>query len=199
MNAAESGRQRKGDGAARLLAAARDLLDAHGADHVTVRETARRAGVSHAAPANHFADRRTLLSALAAQDFEELAELVEAATDSLPPASLFRARAMADAVLKYAMRHPQRYRLLWRADQLHIASAPLHEAMEQLYTNLLATTGDNPGNDVEPSTSRSLALWSLIHGYVSLTIDNLFSLQADERTGAPRLHAMIDLLFDEKP
>ncbi|QIG55220.1 TetR/AcrR family transcriptional regulator [Altererythrobacter sp. BO-6] len=195
MNAIESSRRRNGDGAARLLAAARDLLDTHGADHVTIRETARRAGVSHAAPANHFADRRALLSALAAQDFEEMAQLVEAATDGLPPASLPRARAMADAVLKYALRHPHRYRLLWRADQLDITSAPLNEAMERLYANLLVTIGDDPDSEIEPSTSRSLALWSLVHGYVSLTIDNLFSLQADERTGAPRLHAMIELLF----
>jgi len=190
--------QGKGDVAAKLLVAARKLLDAEGADHVTIRETARQAGVSHAAPANHFADRRALLTALAVQDFDDLAEQVETATFRLPPATPSRARAMADAVLKFALHNPHRYRLLWRADQLDLANPQLEDAMERLYANLLATTGDETRMEVPASTSRSLALWCLVHGYVSLTIDSLLSLQADETSGAPRLHAMVDLLLDDK-
>lgn len=191
--------KRKGDAAGTLLCAARDLLDEAGPDHVTIRAIARRAGVSHAAPANHFADRKALLTALATQDYIELAQRLERTTAGMSPGTPARARTMADAVLDYARRYPNRYRLLWRADQLDLTDPQLESAMERLYAHLLATTGQDVGGAGEASTSRSLALWSLVHGYVSLMIDNLFTAQPDETTGAPRLHAMIDLLFRGAP
>lgn len=62
-----------------LLEEGRKLLLEKGERAVSLRELARRAGVSHAAPQRHFADREALLDALAAQGFDELsARLVEA-------------------------------------------------------------------------------------------------------------------------
>lgn len=62
-----------------LLTDARSILAEHGADAVTLRELARRAGVSHAAPRRHFADRDALLETLVAQGFDELTEALRAA------------------------------------------------------------------------------------------------------------------------
>ena len=62
-----------GDLKAVILAHAADLVAERGADGVSLRELARAAGVSHAAPAHHFVDRRGLFTALAAQGWHMLA------------------------------------------------------------------------------------------------------------------------------
>src|SRR5262245_42944303 len=70
-----------GDLRAAILDEAARLVAERGADRVSLRELAREAGVSHAAPAHHFTDRRGLFTALAAQGFELLAA---ALTDARP-------------------------------------------------------------------------------------------------------------------
>jgi AcrR family transcriptional regulator len=62
-----------GDLRAAMLTEAARLVAERGVDRVSLRELAREAGVSHAAPAHHFTDRRGLFTALAAQGFELLA------------------------------------------------------------------------------------------------------------------------------
>ena len=68
-----------GDLRAALLIAARSIVEEQGAEAFTLREAARRAGVSHGAPAHHFGDKTGLLTALAAQVVLERVEQVEAA------------------------------------------------------------------------------------------------------------------------
>jgi len=62
-----------GDLRAVILTEAARLVAERGADRVSLRELARGAGVSHAAPAHHFTDRRGLFTALATQGFQLLA------------------------------------------------------------------------------------------------------------------------------
>lgn len=193
MTDASTSRARGSDVRIRLLSAARSLLDNGGTDSVTIRESARRAGVSHAAPANHFTDRRALLTALAAEDYRELASQVERATGGLVAGSASRAKRLAETVLAYAENFPHRYRLLWRAEQLDLDDQQLADAMERLYSLLLAATGSE--DSTSSSTTRSMALWSLIHGYASLRIEHFLDHRTDEETGQPRLDAMIDQLF----
>ncbi len=63
-----------GDLRAVILAEAARLVAERGADRGSLRELARDAGVSHAAPAHHFTDRRGLFTALATQGFQLLAQ-----------------------------------------------------------------------------------------------------------------------------
>lgn len=72
-----------------LLEQGRRVLAEEGVDAVTLRELARRTGVSHAAPSRHFADRDALLDGLRAAGFDELtATLADAATREDPRARL---------------------------------------------------------------------------------------------------------------
>ena len=88
---------RKGDapyhhGALRtaLLDATESLLDESGLEGFTLRECARRAGVSHGAPAHHFGDLRGLLTAFAAQSFDQLEVLTRAYMDAAQPGAYER-------------------------------------------------------------------------------------------------------------
>src|ERR1700690_3509118 len=66
-----------------LLDAAIEVVVEVGADHVSLREVARRCGVSHAAPAHHFGDKAGLLTAIATEGFELF---IEGVSQAAPPA-----------------------------------------------------------------------------------------------------------------
>ncbi|MFB9832437.1 TetR/AcrR family transcriptional regulator [Actinoallomurus acaciae] len=92
-----------------LVAAALDLLDERGLDKVSVREVARRAGVSPGAPFRHFSDRQALLTAVADRilaDFEEWQRAALAKAEG--PA----VRAYGLGFVRYAIRHPNRFELI---------------------------------------------------------------------------------------
>jgi len=176
-----------------LLDAARTILDHEGVDHLTIRAVARLAGVSHAAPANHFSDRRALLTALAMRDFYDLSWRVTQAVHASEDGTVDRLHKIAEAFLNYALAFPHRFRLLWRGDLVNMRDPDLETAMNGLYSKLLtATTNDRTSN------SRAIAFWSVLHGYAADRIDAKFTAQPDERTGEPRLTAMINLLFAEE-
>ncbi|MCH6160029.1 TetR/AcrR family transcriptional regulator [Streptomyces marispadix] len=94
---------------AALTAAALQLLDERGAERMTVREVARRAGVSPGAPFRHFADRQALLTAVAERvldDFEQW-QLAAVAGERGPAM-----RAFGLGFVRYAVRHPHRFELV---------------------------------------------------------------------------------------
>jgi AcrR family transcriptional regulator len=86
-----------------LLRAAARILEKEGRDAISLRDLARRAGVSHNAPYRHFADRQALLAALAEEGFALLA----AALQGKP----WREQAMA--YLRFALANPERFRLMF--------------------------------------------------------------------------------------
>ena len=85
-----------------LLAAAERSLRQNGADQLSLRELAREAGVSHAAPRRHFPDRQALLDALAEAGFARLDAQLRAALDTAGEAFAPRLHAMARAYLRFA-------------------------------------------------------------------------------------------------
>ncbi|MFF4284322.1 TetR/AcrR family transcriptional regulator [Streptomyces sp. NPDC001739] len=98
-----------GDLPAALTAAAIELLDERGTEQVTVREVARRAGVSPGAPFRHFADRQALLTAVADRilaDFERWQLAMVADVEGS------RMRAFGLGFVRYAIRYPRRFELL---------------------------------------------------------------------------------------
>jgi AcrR family transcriptional regulator len=96
---------RHGDLKTTILAETARLVAERGADGVSLRHLAREAGVSHAAPAHHFTDRRGLFTALAAEGFGLLAEALEAARPDFIDAAL--------AYVRFAIEHPGHYAVMF--------------------------------------------------------------------------------------
>ena len=96
-----------------LLETAEQMVDAAGPETVTVREAARRAGVSPGAPFRHFASRTALLTGVAERAMARfLAEVAaaEASVDRDDPAA--RLAALGRAYARWALRHPEQFRVI---------------------------------------------------------------------------------------
>lgn len=155
-----------------LLTAAAEVIEESGPAALSLRDLARRAGVSHAAPAHHFGDKAGLLAALAAEGFDLLAEaLHEAHGGGLLEAGV--------SYVDFAVRHRAHFEVMFRPD-LYRADAPevvaarersgaaLHAAVAALPAGR-GTSGDPQGD--------ALAAWSIVHGFATLW--NAGALPAD--------------------
>ena len=182
--------QHHGSLAQALADAALVILDTVGVEGVTIRATARAANVSHAAPANHFPDRRALLTAIAIRCFEEMITEANVAREkAATPAE--RLAAFADAYVSYGLAYPNRYRMMWRMDMLDDSVTALSGMIDGIYASIGDDVSALPNVQRDTTTTKLVALASLIHGYVSMRIDGNFIAAADEATGEPRHIAMI--------
>lgn len=141
-----------------LLAAADELLAAGAVATISLREVARRAGVSHNAPYRHFADRDSLLAALAEQGFAELGRRMDGAAGGLA--------ALGQCYVRFALEQPGRFTLMFGAGLDKTRHPGLQQAATALYQRLaLAVRETAPGRDPQVAT---LAAWSLVHGLAQL-------------------------------
>ena len=150
-----------------LVAAARAALDENGAERLGLREIARRAGVSPAAPYRHFAGLEDLLQAVAAQGFDELAAALDAAAGD--PGD--RLAAMGRAYVRFARAHPRLYRLMFAAGAPAAAAAGLAAAGRSAFARLeAAVTGERERNPREARLA-ALSAWAHVHGLSLLLLD----------------------------
>ena len=179
---------------AALIDAAEALLQEAGLDGFSLRECARRAGVSHAAPAHHFGDARGLLSACAAAGFNRLADDMDrqaAAAGADPQARL---RAIGGAYVSFALHHRALFQLMFRRDRLDPAHADLQAAGRRTGDALRAAVDALMAAQRLPEAERGariLLAWSVVHGYATLVLEDqcadLFGLRATEPDAAGRM------------
>ena len=168
---------------AALLAAAAELLAGGGVDAVGMREIARRASVSHAAPYRHYASREALLADLAAIGFEQLAARFAA----LPPLTAPDRRLveMARAYVDFARQQPQLWRLMF-GNTLDKTQYPgLLDASRLVLASLRATV--EALGVVAPATHQTLAAWAFAHGVARLVLDHRLDAHLDAPIDADAL------------
>ena len=147
-----------------ILTEAARLVAERGADRVSLRELARSAGVSHAAPAHHFTDRRGLFTALATQGFELLTQALVDARGDFADAAL--------AYVRFAIAHPGHYQVMFNKSLLDVSDAELAAAEAASGAELsrgVATLRD-PNAHADPAAAQ-LAAWSLVHGFSMLWLN----------------------------
>jgi len=178
-----------------LLQASLVLLDEAGPEAVTIRAAARAVGVSHAAPFNHFKDRKALLTGLAINLFEELHAAIEEAADRSKGSPKDTVRAFPLALIDYGLQYPNRFRLLWRRDLLDNDDAHLERAMDQIYEKLTAEIARLPEPGTFDHDTVAIALWSLAQGYASMRINGTFEAKSDTLSGKERQDAILELII----
>ena len=179
-----------------LLRAACEIAAADGAAGLSLRKAARRAGVSHAAPAHHFGDLAGLLEAVAIDGFEKLRAELERAADAAPEdGSLALLRDVGLAYVRFACEHPGHYRAMFHPRLVERgASAPLAAASDAAFGVLVdAVEAGQGGGDVRAGDPRELALavWAGAHGLATLWSDGRLGRWADVDELARRWNATL--------
>ena len=162
-----------GDLRAALLHAAEQELGEKGRDQFSLRSVAKRAGVSHAAPAHHFGDVTGLMAALATLGFDRFLETQkarQAQASAEPREQLLQA---GFGYINFAMSHPALFRLMFGKSWGEISDVALKAsadaAFDHLVQNVAAVTGGDPETD--PDTRTAIAsIWAMVHGLADLMI-----------------------------
>lgn len=162
---AEDRRLARGDLPQALVQAGLAILDEDGAEGLTLRRTAARAGVSHAAPAHHFGGLPGLKVAIAICGFERFLHDLVAARDEVDRADPFlRLLAGNLAYIRFASSQTGLFRLMF--DQLPAKDPELRDTAFGSYAVLKDLCA--PFVDSRPAEALETAVWALTHGYAAL-------------------------------
>jgi AcrR family transcriptional regulator len=172
-----------GDLRAALLAASESILLERGVHGFTLREAARRAGVSPAAPAHHFGDVAGLLSAVAREGFLEFGRRLREADESAGADPFARLKAQGNAYVRFAFAFPARFRLMFRCDLVDMSRGDLAEianaSFATLDTAVRALAGVKAGETLSVAGSGALlASWAMVHGFAHLALEGQFDSAA---------------------
>jgi len=168
-----------------LLDTAIEAIRASGPTGWSLRDLARRAGVSHAAPAHHFGDKRGLLTALAAEGYRLLAGGLEQAW-----ADTGSFLEVGVAYVRFALGNRPYFEVMYRPELLDASDPALADARASarrlLYGPLEAVAAGDPTFDRDDA---AMAAWSLVHGLATLWLTgNLPALAgADPEAAARRI------------
>ncbi len=167
-----------------LLAEAERTLRERGSQDLSLRELARTAGVSHAAPRRHFADRQALLDALAEAGFARLGGELRAAGEQAGEDFQARLRATAATYVRFATRDAALLALMFASKHGEQQSGALHAAAEDAFSVMLEliTQGQREGAlEPGPSERVGLVLFATIQGIAALVTGGMVdAAQLDE-------------------
>ena len=162
-----------------LLAQTASAIAEDGVARLSMRALAKRAGVSNAAPTYHFGDKAGLLTALATEGFDLLAEAMKAdgaeehpvrahlgsATDTGSVDHGLVARGVA--YVKFALASPSHFTVMFQPRLLHDDDAELVAARQRARAMFFVSAA---GTQLDPEADFGVAAWSLVHGYATLVL-----------------------------
>ena len=146
-----------------LIDAAVEALAETGPSALSLRAVAKRAGVSHAAPAHHFGDKAGLLTAVAAEGYDRFADALEQAGQAGDFVEV------GVAYVRFAVDNRPYFEIMFRPELLHEDDPELARAESRSRQILLSGAADLSGG--EPSLSpQAMAAWSVVHGFAVLLL-----------------------------
>lgn len=178
-----------GDLRAALLHAAEAELAERGVEGFSLRSVAKRAGVSHAAPAHHFGDAQGLLTALAAEGFRLFLATQAAREAQADPGPAAQLVAAGLGYVDFAMARPALFRLLWQSERPDFGDGDLGPAAMAAYQHLVDQVTSAGGR----STADEAAVWAIAHGLADLMASG--RLQSIASLPAAARDAMIEAII----
>ncbi len=176
----KSGSYHHGDLRDELLQAAVEVAAERGLHGLSLRECARRAGVSHAAPYRHFADKDALLLALGEQGDAWLAEAGRAAMAGIDDAQE-RLDAYGVAYVRFAVEHPVHFRIMFTSelngptdgetDDGETDDGETDDGKEGAFDLLVRSAAEATGTTGEQALVAGFASWCVPHGLAMLLLD----------------------------
>jgi len=161
-----------------ILQAALRLVETVGPGGITLRATARLAGVSQAAPYRHFASKEALLAAVAEEGFRALTAMQrDRARHQGDPIERFQALGLA--YIGFASSHPSHFRVMFAPEVADKVAYPtLAKAAAEAFGLLVDVIAEcQRAGKVKEGDPKELALaaWSVVHGLSALVVDRQLS------------------------
>ena len=194
-----------GDLREKLIAATEALILERGVDGFSLREVARRAGVSPAAPAHHFGDTKGLLSEVARLGFQDFGDALLEADRRGGGDPTKRLNEQGIAYVTFALKNPARFTLMFRHNKYDATNEALHAVAERAFDALegaiRAAEGLAPADEMTPDAyGLLLATWSIVHGFAHLALGGELDGAARTRGGKDAiLKSFLPLMLKHLP
>jgi AcrR family transcriptional regulator len=158
---------------ASILQASVALMNEGGLGALSMREVARRAGVSHQAPYHYFADREAILAELAGDGFDRLYDYMVSAIGLARNSRADKNRAMGEAYIRFALNNPEVFRLMFRVEMCDLSRYPDAKAKADSCFQLVADTlgAGSTADKTSPDLAPVIAAWSTAHGLATLMLE----------------------------
>ncbi|MDY6781880.1 MAG: TetR/AcrR family transcriptional regulator [Cyanobacteriota bacterium] len=176
-----------------LIDAALDLIAEKDVTDVSLREIARRVGVSHTAPYRHFADKEALLAAVAQEGFLRFRQSIEEAMEPVVD-PLERLEAGCFSYLRYAAKHPSRYRIMFGMQGISEGknNSAIAALARDIYSPFTIAIGEGQSAGViRNGDPQQIAqtVWALMHGLTMLRMHGQLERGEDEAIAS--LHLLV--------
>jgi AcrR family transcriptional regulator len=183
-----------------LVRATEEILAERGVEGFTLREAARRANVSPAAPAHHFGSATGLLTEVAIRGLNTLRDALHGCDDADPTDRL---HAQGIAYVRFALDNPGCFQLIFRRTMLKSTDPALRAALGSAHGELRAGMAAYLGRPLDATGHAAVtAAWSLCHGFAQLALDGKFDDAAPDGLDAyvaTTLPAVLSLTFPRHP
>jgi AcrR family transcriptional regulator len=164
-----------------LITAGLVILSEKGIEGLSLRKVARKVGVSHTAPYNHFSDKQGLLAAISTAGHEHLHQLLldtfEKSKDN--PATIIP--EIAWAYLQFALDNPAKFNLMFSGaleeERAHPAFVEITQKTISLFEEIIVFCQSNGQLSAGRVDSLATKLWSSVHGFTTLMLENQFPPQ----------------------
>lgn len=159
-----------------VLDASLDLIANDGLNALSMREVARRAGVSHQAPYHHFHDREGIMVAIAQEGFQGLRAAMESAIATVKH-PIQRLQAIGVAYVDFALEHPSHFKVMFRSElaplDKHADASERANTCFDLLVEIANAASQHRWGRVDPAMP--LAAWSIAHGFATLMLEGKLS------------------------
>ncbi|MEU4558233.1 TetR/AcrR family transcriptional regulator [Actinoplanes sp. NPDC023936] len=175
----------------RLVRAGAELVRTDGSAALSLREIARRAGVSHGAPRRYFPTHLELLSAIAGEGFRDLTARVTATLAGAPAEPRRRVALLARAYARFAAEERGMFELMFRHDLLESGHLGLRDTSLPLFRLLVDLVAEARPGEAARAEVTAGALWAGLHGVVQLWSWGSLPLATGLDDPAPLLDATV--------
>jgi AcrR family transcriptional regulator len=168
-----------------LISAGIEILAEDGENGLSLRKVAGRAGVSHSAPYAHFADKQALIAAISTEGYRRLYEKLIAVTQTYPGDPLCQLVETAWVYTRFAMDDTAHFKITFSGiiekEKDYPEFVEMSKRSFSVVEAIVKTCQEAGVLEAGPTDAVAVSVWSMVHGFVSLLLENQISHTVTER------------------